>query len=70
MSDEGLLADLDEAADANMHHRTCQVCRALLNMSDEGRGGVERALAGTIGERRLDLDVALNRRVRLSLAKS
>jgi len=53
MSDEGLLADLDEAADANMHHRTCQVCRALLNMSDEGRGGVERALAGTIGERRL-----------------
>lgn len=53
MSDDSLIEALAEAEVANMHSRTCQVCRALAAMSDEARGGVERALAGTIGERRL-----------------
>lgn len=51
--DEGLLADLGEAEDANMHGRECQVCQALPHMTESARAGVERALAGTIGEQKL-----------------
>lgn len=53
MTEEALLAALSEAEEANMHTRECQVCRALDGMSDQARVGVVRALAGTIGERRL-----------------
>jgi len=54
VQDEGLLlARLEKAEDANMHARDCQVCKALRTMSDQARVGVERALAGTIGERKL-----------------
>lgn len=53
MSDDDLLAALDEAETANMFARPCQVCEALSRMSDLARVGVERALAGTIGERKL-----------------
>lgn len=53
MSDEGLLAELGVAENANQHVRPCQVCQALEAMADEARSGVRRALAGTIGERKL-----------------
>lgn len=53
MNDENLLADLASAEDENMHGRPCQVCRALPQMSESVREGVERALAGTIGEQKL-----------------
>jgi len=53
MSDEELLAALGEAEVANMHARDCQVCRAITSMSESARAGVNRALAGTIGERKL-----------------
>lgn len=52
-SEESLMAALAEAEDANMHARECQVCVALTAMSDLARKEVERALAGTIGERKL-----------------
>lgn len=52
-SDEDLLADLADAEDANIHSRQCQVCLALRGMTELAREGVERALAGTIGERKL-----------------
>lgn len=48
-----LLTDLEVAAEANMHGRECQVCRALAGMSADARTAVSSALAGTIGERRL-----------------
>lgn len=51
--DEALLRDISAAEDANMHSRPCQVCSALRAMSDLAREQVERALAGTIGERTL-----------------
>ena len=51
--DDGLLAALADAERANMHSRDCQVCDALAAMSEQARAGVERALAGTIGERKL-----------------
>ena len=51
--DEELVRDLAAAEQANMHARECQVCDALETMSPEARRNVERALAGTIGERRL-----------------
>lgn len=51
--DADLLADLTAAEDANMHGRPCQVCQALRGMSELAREQVERALAGTIGERTL-----------------
>lgn len=53
MADEDLLRDLSTATKANMHNDNCQVCDALAAMSDQARLGVERALAGTIGERKL-----------------
>jgi hypothetical protein len=53
MNDDELLAELNEAEDANIHARDCQVCHALTNMSERARSGVNRALAGTIGERKL-----------------
>lgn len=52
-SDESLLEEIAAAEDANMHSRPCQVCAALRGMSDLAREQVERALAGTIGERTL-----------------
>lgn len=52
-SDEDLLADLGDAEQANQHARPCQVCDALSAMSDQAKSGVQRALAGTIGERKL-----------------
>ena len=52
-NDEALLADLSEAETANMHARDCQVCQALPQMAESARAGVERALAGTIGEQKL-----------------
>lgn len=48
-----LLNELAEAEDANIHARDCQVCSALLGMSELAREQVERALTGTIGERKL-----------------
>lgn len=51
--DARLLEALGEAEDANQHARACQVCAAITSMSDRAREGVERALGGTIGERRL-----------------
>lgn len=51
--DSGLLADLEAAEDANIHGRACQVCSALGSMSEQARSAIERALAGTIGERKL-----------------
>lgn len=48
-----ILAAIRKAEVANMHARPCQVCDALRGMSEEARAGVERALAGTIGERTL-----------------
>jgi len=53
MSDEELLAALGQAETDNMHARDCQVCQALTSMSELARSGVRRALAGTIGERKL-----------------
>lgn len=52
-ADDSLLSDIAEAEAANMHARGCQVCDALEKMSESARAGVERALAGTIGERTL-----------------
>ena len=51
--DKSLLEELGAAENANQHARPCQVCSALAQMSEGARGGVERALAGTIGERTL-----------------
>lgn len=51
--DESLLSDIASAELANMHGALCQVCTALLKMEDRALEGVERALAGTIGERKL-----------------
>ena len=53
MDDSQLLTDLEVAAEANMHSRECQVCRALEAMSLEAQVAVRSALAGTIGERKL-----------------
>lgn len=53
VDESGLLADLGAAEVANMHGRACQVCAALLAMSEQARAAIERALAGTIGERKL-----------------
>lgn len=53
MSEFDLLGDLAEAEGANIHARDCQVCAALQVMSESAAEGVERALAGTIGERKL-----------------
>jgi hypothetical protein len=51
--DEELVNALAAAEDKNMHSRPCQVCTALRGMSPLAREQVERALAGTIGERTL-----------------
>lgn len=51
--EQELLKQLEKAEGANMHGRPCQVCTALSSMSESARAGVERALAGTIGERTL-----------------
>lgn len=53
MTDIDLLNELLTAEDANQHSRPCQVCAALGLMTESARDGVERALAGTIGERKL-----------------
>lgn len=53
VSDSDLLAALAQGSNANIHGRPCQVCSALNSMSEAARVGVEAALAGTIGERRL-----------------
>ena len=53
MTDDTLLDDLFAAENANQHARPCQVCDALTGMSESAREGVERALSGTIGERKL-----------------
>lgn len=53
MADDELLTDLKAAEQANGVGRLCQVCDALEVMSDQARAGVNRALAGTIGERKL-----------------
>lgn len=53
MSDADLLSEIGVAEVANMHGRPCQVCQALEAMSESARAGVLRALAGTIGERKL-----------------
>lgn len=52
-SDDDLIAALGEAEEANVHGRPCQVCQAMESMSPSARAAVERALAGTIGERRI-----------------
>lgn len=52
-NEDSLLADLAEGEHANQHARSCQVCSALASMSDQAKTGVVRALAGTIGERKL-----------------
>lgn len=52
-SELALANEIAEAEEANMHSRPCQVCDALATMSESARGNVERALAGTIGERKL-----------------
>ena len=51
--DDKLLEELGAAENDNMHGRPCQVCQALPQMSESGRAGTERALAGTIGEQKL-----------------
>lgn len=51
--DADLLSELAAAEGANQHSRPCQVCQALESMSDQAKTGVIRALAGTIGERKL-----------------
>lgn len=52
-ADKALLDELAAAEGANQHARPCQVCVALQNMSEAAQMGIERALAGTIGERTL-----------------
>ena len=53
MNDENLLAALEQAEHDNMHARECLVCVALGEMSETARSHVERALAGTIGMKKL-----------------
>jgi len=53
LEDESLIKDLETAEGANQHARPCQVCEALEFMGSQARSSVERALAGTIGERKL-----------------
>ena len=53
MSDDDLLKDLEEAEHANIFVRQCLVCTALGQMSETARTSVERALAGTIGQKKL-----------------
>lgn len=53
MSDADLLGELAEAEKANPYARECQACVAVRSVSPEAREGVERALAGTIGEKTL-----------------
>lgn len=53
MADQDMLAEIEQAEDANMFARPCQVCDALERMTDEAAEGVNRALGGTIGERTL-----------------
>lgn len=54
MDDAKLWADLKAASQANMHNGSCQVCEALLSMSDTARVSVEVHLRGTmIGGRKL-----------------
>lgn len=50
---ERLLEELVVAEVANQHGRPCQVCQALAGMTESARMGVEQALSGTIGERKL-----------------
>lgn len=52
-NDQRLREELVAAETANIHGRQCQVCAALLAMSDQAKSGVLRALAGTIGARTL-----------------
>lgn len=51
--DVDLLRDLTEAENENTHRRPCQICQAMAGMSESVRANVERALAGTIGEKKL-----------------
>lgn len=53
MADEELLEALGNAEVANFSARRCQVCVALAQMTEEAQVAVNRALAGTIGERTL-----------------
>lgn len=48
-----LLEELEEAAEANIHARDCQVCRAMASMSEEARSFVKSSLTGTIGINKL-----------------
>lgn len=48
-----LLDDLAQAEGENMHSRGCQACEVLDAVPESEREGVRRALAGTIGERKL-----------------
>jgi hypothetical protein len=48
-----LVAELEAAEKAHPILRPCQACEAILRVSDDAREAVERALAGTIGEKTL-----------------
>lgn len=48
-----LLDDLEQAEDDNTFARPCQACQALAAVPESEREALRRALAGTIGERKL-----------------
>lgn len=48
-----LLDDLEQAESENTFARPCQACETLAAVPESEREGVKRALAGTIGERKL-----------------
>lgn len=52
-AEENLLAELNEAEQANIHARPCQVCEHLERMPESVKAGVLRALSGTIGQEKL-----------------
>lgn len=53
MNDDILLAQLAAAENANIAARPCQVCVALDAMSEQAATHVNRALSGTIGQKKL-----------------
>jgi len=55
-----LLAELEQAENANPYSRPCQVCAALDQMSDQVKTSVEKALAGTIGKNKLAVILTRN----------
>lgn len=60
MSDSSLLADLDAALIANRTVRRCDACQILAEVSDEARGPLASAMAGTIGRDKLVAIMARN----------